>query len=786
MISANTNLSALRLQNCLTRNTNLVQQAMHRMSTGYRINSAGDDAAGFIVASNLNTQTRGLSVANKNIQSANALLNIAEGSLSSMNNMLQRIRSLALQSANGVYSDSERSALQQEVDALLEEITRTKNTTEYNGKNLFGKQTAIDKNQSYTDIDTIQAISTMSLNPPDTNPTGSILSNPESMAQAQTVNSRMMRSQASTPSLMALGVSDETKPIETGTLTLKYNVNQKLNLGIYSYTLKGFSATSDSTVTYKYDPNTGKVEFSGNNFTVTAASGQDNNLSFKGEKINYYAAANSVNNVESSGQHFTYYSAANGVDNVTINGYFGYYKGSTSNANITLNGTGGYINASGTKDSNYIVNGDNNSIFAGNGNNTFEINANYTYVKGGSGNDAFTVNSGASNNILQGSGGDDTLIDNGTNTGKINITGYADWLPNNGRIGFDLTNRTETINIAGKTYDIKTNNDYRRSLTYKYNPTTQLLELIGQCFAITAANGQEDKLLISSANSVTIDTGDENDEVTISSNSYRNTIKTGDGDDTITNNGYQNTLYGGDGDDTINVKGSTNYVQDGVGNNNINIISGSNNIINEENSTTNTISNAGTNTSYINSPNHPTSTLPSSGTLSILAGQSMTVTFATSLGDKTYTLTNQNSKKDGVLNYSVAANGEITFNSTSFQLKIVSAANQENFVKLNGETKTYYGSNLKDVVKLASYNNVFGNDGDDEIHINGNCIQAYGENGNDKIYVNKVNDSYNVHGGNGDDYIEVNSNSNSGIKGDAGNDTIVVNGTNNKISGGGE
>ena len=113
--------------------------AMSRLSTGARIQYAGDDAAGFMISKGLEVKQRGLNTANNNIQMAMSLLGIAEGSIQTMLSPLYRIRDLALQSSNGFYSEEERKAMQMEVDSLFAEITRTKDTTEFNGTKLFIK-----------------------------------------------------------------------------------------------------------------------------------------------------------------------------------------------------------------------------------------------------------------------------------------------------------------------------------------------------------------------------------------------------------------------------------------------------------------------------------------------------------------------------------------------------------------------------------------------------------------------------------------------------------------------
>ena len=136
-IIVNTNMSALKTQKNLNSATNLLNSSLERMSTGLKINRAADDAAGMYVASNLETQIRGSKVAQANVETGINVLQTIEGSLDVINDNLLRIRDLCVQAANGVYDENSLQAMQDEVDARLEEITRIQDSTEFNGKALF-------------------------------------------------------------------------------------------------------------------------------------------------------------------------------------------------------------------------------------------------------------------------------------------------------------------------------------------------------------------------------------------------------------------------------------------------------------------------------------------------------------------------------------------------------------------------------------------------------------------------------------------------------------------------
>ena len=138
MLSVNFNPSVLSSQRNIETASNALNTALGRMSTGFKINSAKDDAAGLFVATSLNSQLRGLKQAIKNINDGISLLNTADGALDNMTDLLSRIRDLAVQGANGVYDDLSRDAMQMEADSLIEELFQIKDCTLFNGIKIFG------------------------------------------------------------------------------------------------------------------------------------------------------------------------------------------------------------------------------------------------------------------------------------------------------------------------------------------------------------------------------------------------------------------------------------------------------------------------------------------------------------------------------------------------------------------------------------------------------------------------------------------------------------------------
>lgn len=133
----NHNISALKANNQLSKTNKLLDASLQRLSSGYRINSAADDAAGLAISEKMRTQIAGLDQASRNASDGISVIQTAEGALVEVESMLQRMRELAVQSANGIYTTEDRAAIQAEIDQLNQEITRISETTEFNTMTLL-------------------------------------------------------------------------------------------------------------------------------------------------------------------------------------------------------------------------------------------------------------------------------------------------------------------------------------------------------------------------------------------------------------------------------------------------------------------------------------------------------------------------------------------------------------------------------------------------------------------------------------------------------------------------
>ncbi|PIY68495.1 MAG: flagellin, partial [Shewanella sp. CG_4_10_14_0_8_um_filter_42_13] len=136
-ISVNTNVTSMKAQNSLNGANNGLKTSMERLSSGLRINSAKDDAAGLQISNRMTSQINGIGVAMRNANDGISIAQTAEGSMQQSTSILQRMRDLSLQSANGSNSSEDRASMQKEVTALQTELTRIAETTSFGGQKLL-------------------------------------------------------------------------------------------------------------------------------------------------------------------------------------------------------------------------------------------------------------------------------------------------------------------------------------------------------------------------------------------------------------------------------------------------------------------------------------------------------------------------------------------------------------------------------------------------------------------------------------------------------------------------
>ncbi|HOL10511.1 MAG TPA: flagellin, partial [Bacillota bacterium] len=142
------NISAMNTNRVLVGSDNQMGKSLERLSSGLRINRAADDAAGLAISEKMRAQIRGLKQASRNAQDGISMIQTAEGGLNETHAILQRMRELAVQAANGTLTDSDKAEVQKEVAQLIEEIDRIGNTTEFNTKKLLNGQASVTSSQA--------------------------------------------------------------------------------------------------------------------------------------------------------------------------------------------------------------------------------------------------------------------------------------------------------------------------------------------------------------------------------------------------------------------------------------------------------------------------------------------------------------------------------------------------------------------------------------------------------------------------------------------------------------
>lgn len=161
-LSVNTNIEAMNAQRNLSNTENSLSMAMQHLSSGLRINTAADDVAGYAISQKLQGQINGLNQAQLNTQDATSLAQTAQGSMNEVEQMLQRVRELAVQYKNGTNSESSKEAIVSEVGQLSSEIERVGTTTQFNGINLLKEAATISFQVGANDGEVI-SVSTISL-----------------------------------------------------------------------------------------------------------------------------------------------------------------------------------------------------------------------------------------------------------------------------------------------------------------------------------------------------------------------------------------------------------------------------------------------------------------------------------------------------------------------------------------------------------------------------------------------------------------------------------------------
>ena len=735
MITFGSDVADLILQRTLGENALGLNNSINRMTTGYKVNHAKDNAAGYSIITDLSKKISSMLQVQQNTEDGIALLQTAEGGLEEIQKLLERLRDLATQASNGTYDADAREAMQAEADEILEQIEQIRNVTSYNGKNLF---------------ETEQNSNT---------PVSRLSNSVWSASPSALMSSRVM------------SISDEDTV--SGAFDFSSGETKTVTIDGVSYTVTN-NASVSASLSYTKDKSTGVLTISANKMTIKGQADVAHNLVINGSSNNVYggdkndslALANAVNRdnrLYGGAGDDTFTNVASNIHNLFYgdagNDTFNIYGGAT----VWAGDGDDIINLNYSVPTSSILNAN-----GGSGDDIFNINANNWCCYGNSGEDTFNIKSGVQNTFVDGGDGTNAINDNGTNTIKVNV-------PNaNAYSEAFAIGATKTLTINGKEYTITNTASYVQNLVYSINGDT--IEFKGIYFKITGNSEQSHNVKLLSQR-MTFTGGNLKDTIIVADTARYATIYGGsgddyiennaadvymwgqDGNDTIINNGGNSCLvFAGNGDDTVEItKGTGHYLDAGDGNDNVTVLGSASNATIYGGAGTNKITNKSVNNIGISGFGDA----DNCSAVVINPSASKTVT----INGVSYYLNNQTSDRTSVVLYN--------YNSVSGETSFWGS-----YVDVHGKTDNI----AYNVVVSGAYNNCYGRELDDKFTAKGWAVNLYGNSGNDTL----IQNSYwgKTHGGNGDDTIIANQ-SGSFIYGGAGNDTITINvSTSNEIDGG--
>ena len=766
MITFGSDVADLILQRTLGENTLGLNNSINRMTTGYKVNHAKDNAAGYSIITDLSKKISSMLQVQQNTEDGIALLQTAEGGLEEIQKLLERLRDLATQASNGTYDADAREAMQAEADEILEQIEQIRNVTSYNGKNLF---------------ETEQNSNT---------PVSRLSNSVRSASPSALMSSRVM------------SISDEDTV--SGAFDFSSGETKTVTIDGVSYTVTN-NASVSASLSYTKDKSTGVLTISANKMTIKGQADVAHNLVINGSSNNVYggdkndslALANAVNRdnrLYGGAGDDTFTNVASNIHNL----FYG------DAGNDTFNIYGGA------------------TVWAGDGDDIFNINANNWCCYGNSGEDTFNIKSGVQNTFVDGGDGTNAINDNGTNTIKVNV-------PNaNAYSEAFAIGATKTLTINGKEYTITNTASYVQNLVYSINGDTiefkgiyfkitgnseqsHNVKLLSQRMTFTGGNLKDTIIVADTARYATIYGGSGDDYI---ENNAADVYMWGqDGNDTIINNGGNSCLvFAGNGDDTVEItKGTGHYLDAGDGNDNVTVLGSASNATIYGGAGTNRITNKSVNNIGISGFGDA----DNCSAVVINPSASKTVT----INGVSYYLNNQTSDRTSVVLYNYnSVSGETSFwgscvdvhgktDNIAYNVVVSGAYNNcygrelDDKFTAKGWAVNLYGNSGNDTLIQNSYwGKTHGGNGDDTIIANQSGSFIYGEAGNDTITIN-VSTSNEIDGGTGDDTYNINAScapkdtdgnniynidaNNCNITGGMGNDTFYVNGNNNIVNGAG-
>jgi len=740
LIPLNTDLSSLLLQRTLNKHTIGLNSAIERLTTGYRINRAKDDAAGYYISSGFLAKQSSMVKIMQNVDDGLDLLSTAEGALDNMYGLLQRLRDLAETAANGTYTEDSRRAMQAEADLLVDQIGTVRETTEYNGLNVFSKP----KKEPTTGG--VAATNTFSL------------SSPEAAIDISenTSTSTMMRSSA--PMIMSAASVAEGDTIQ-GAEDFTANQTKTITIDGVTYEVTNRQSVA-SSLAYTKDTTTGQITFLCDNFIIKGQVDVSHNLLINGQYNRVYGGdeADVIEGTEQAKENTVW--GQGGDDTILLTGggiYGGDGDDNLTGTNTSLHGEAG----------NDVLNCNNatSNLMGGTGNDIFYIKGVYTFtnINGGDGDDTFHVYSAYSTPIINGGSGTNIVAtENVADLIKVNVEGANAYLEE------FAANETKTININGIDYSITNKRNSLSNFIYQITSDNQIIFSSSQ-FTIRGDENKAHNVKLTSTYQ-TFYGGKHNDTIVSTGNS-QNVIYSSSGDDIITSSTRYAKIFSGDGDDDVRSTRAQSYLDTGDGNDNI-YTSGNDNFVN-----------CGGGDDIVTTTGSRTGIYGGNGTNQITNNSSEVLIcgFGDSDNSQAVELSkNETLTVDFVPNASYSIKNNLSYSDTNFLL--YSFDNVTGQVSVNAHYCDLTAlSNEAQNVDVYGYSGTFrATNQDDTINSKGQGWIIYGGDGNDSFYNSNLDNS--LYGESGNDYFEQNSGT-SICLGGQGDDTVVINVAQNSATG---
>ena len=415
MITFGSDVGDMILQRTLSESTLGLNYAIERMTSGYKVNHAKDNAAGYSIIADLNTKIGSMLQVQQNTDDGLALLQTAEGGLAEIQELLERLRVLTMQASNDSYGADARASMQQEADGIIEEIERIRNSITYNGMSLYessdtkeGGTSAISAANALSRLQSSAKVSNAGAAYPEIN--NDTVESPAAFTPA--ADGEVCISPSSV-SFLSSGDAIE------GAVDLAAGETRTISIDGVNYTITNKN-TATNSLSYSKDTSTGELTFLGSYFTIKGQRDAVHNLIISGQNNTVYGGDLNDSLIVTKNSVNTVIYGEAGEDYIkNESGLSGYYHGGDGNDTMELYGSATVYGDAG--DDTIKVYSNSSTVFGRDGNDTITVSGSNVKVYGEEGDDDFIIS--GINNYVNGGAGSNSITDNGTNTQKINLPG---------------------------------------------------------------------------------------------------------------------------------------------------------------------------------------------------------------------------------------------------------------------------------------------------------------------------------------------------------------------------